>query len=117
MIPSTLYEYHKVLRRPDLVTSRPGIDIVTHLISNERLAGVWARLRDRLSAVDSSLGMVHVTEDYAAHFYEMYVNKHEGKQMTGDRVRILLLVLPFLLRDLIAPEVRECIFCLIYQSI
>ena len=78
IIPSTLYEYHKVLRRPDLVTSRPGAEIVTHLISNERLAWVWARMRDRLSAVDSSLGMVHVTEDYAAHFYDMYVNKHEA---------------------------------------
>ena len=81
------------------------------------LAWVWARLRDRLSAVDSSLGMVHVTEDYAAHFYDMYVNKHEGKHLTGDRVRILLLLLPFLLRDLIAPEVSECIFCVIYQGI
>ena len=65
----SLYEYHKVLCRPDLVTSRPGAEIVTHMISNEMLAGVWARLRDRLSAVDSSFGMVHVTENYAAHFY------------------------------------------------
>ena len=39
IIHSTLYEYHKVLRRPDLVTSRPGAEIVTHLISNEMLAG------------------------------------------------------------------------------
>ena len=35
----------------------------------------------------------------------------------GDGVRILLLLLPFLFRDLIAPEVRECIFYVIYQSI
>ena len=42
---------------------------------------------------------------YATHFTDMYVDKHTGKHMTGDRVRILLLTLPFLLRDLIAPEV------------
>ena len=59
------------------------------------LAGVWARLRDRQSAVDSSFSMVHVTKDYAANFYDMYVDKHEGKHLTGDRVRILLLLLPF----------------------
>jgi hypothetical protein len=35
--------------------------------------------------------------DYAAHFYEMYVEKHKGKHLTGELVRILLLTLPFLL--------------------
>ena len=49
--------------------------------------------------------MVEVTKDYATHFFDMYVDKHEGKHLSGDRVRILLLTLPFLLRDLIAPEV------------
>ena len=51
--------------------------------------------------------MVQVTPVYAAHFIDMYVDKHTGKHSTGDRIRILLLTLPFLLRDLIAPEV-EC---------
>lgn len=50
--------------------------------------------------------MVEVTTAYATHFIDMYVDKHTGKHMTGDRVRILLLTLPFLLRDLIAPEVQ-----------
>ena len=36
------------------------------------LAWVWARLRDRLSAVDSLLSMVDVTEDYAAHVYVVF---------------------------------------------
>jgi hypothetical protein len=109
IIPSTLYEYHKVLRSPDLVMSKPGAQITQNLVSNEMLAGVWARLRDRLSSVDSSYSMVHVTQDYAAHFYDMYIDKHTGKHLTGDRVRILLLLLPFLLRDLIAPEVSSAI--------
>jgi hypothetical protein len=54
--------------------------------------------------------MVEVTVDYAAHVYEMYVEKHKGKHLTGERVRILLLTLPFLLRDLIAPEVMTVTF-------
>ncbi len=51
--------------------------------------------------------MVEVTKDYATHFYDMYVDKHKGKHLSGERVRILLLTgtLPFLLRDLIAPKV------------
>jgi len=107
VIPATVYEYNKVLRNPALITSQPRAAVTTYVISNERLAAVWARLRDRLSSVDASSSMVQVTEDYAAHFYDMYINKHEGKHLTGDRVRILLLTLPFVLRDLIAPEVSS----------
>ena len=105
VIPSTLYEVEQILRRPDLVLSKPGAKTVRYLVSNEMLAGVWARLRDRLSALDSSSSMVEVTVDYATHFYDMYIEKHKGKHLSGERVRILLLTLPFLLRDLIAPEV------------
>ncbi len=35
----------------------------------------------------------------------MYINKHDGKHMNGNRMKILLLNLPFLLQDLVAPEV------------
>jgi len=107
VIPSTLYEVEQILRRPDLVLSKPGAKTVRYLVSNEMLAGVWARLRDRLSALDSSSSMVEVTVDYATHFYDMYIEKHKGKHLSGERVRILLLTLPFLLRDLIAPEVKS----------
>ena len=84
-----------------------------HLISNEMLAGVLARLRDSLKAVNSTFSMVHATKDYAADFYDMYVNKHGGKHLTGNMVRILLPSLSFLLRDLVAHEVSECILCYI----
>jgi hypothetical protein len=36
----------------------------------------------------------------------MYVEGHTGKHLTGDRIRILLLNLPFVFRDLIAPEMK-----------
>ena len=107
VIPSTLYEVEQILRRPDLVLSKPGAKTVRYLVSNEMMAGVWARLRDRLSALDSSSSMVEVTVDYAAHFYDMYIEKHKGNHLPGECLRILLLTLPFLLRDLIAPEVKS----------
>jgi len=107
IIPSTVYEYEKVLRHPSLVTSKQGAKVTTYVISNAMLASVWARLRDRLASVESSTSMVQITPEYASHFYDMYINKHEGKHLTGDRIRILLLSLPFVLRDLIAPEVSN----------
>jgi hypothetical protein len=48
--------------------------------------------------------MIQIFEDYAAHFHDMDINKHYGKRLTGDQIRILLISLPFVLRDLIAPE-------------
>jgi hypothetical protein len=42
---------------------------------------------------------------WTAYFLEVYVKKTENAKFTGDRVRFLMLTLPFLVRDLIAPEV------------
>ena len=77
-----------------------------YLVTNEMLEDVWVCLRDRLSSLDSSTSLLQVTSQYAAHFYDMYVEGHTGKHLTGDRIRILLLNLPFVFRDLIAPEVK-----------
>lgn len=101
VLPSSLYLYTQVLRAPELYLSPDS-----PLVSEAMLRRIWTRLRDRLSSLDSSSSMVEVSTAYATHFIDMYVDKHTGKHMTGDRVRILLLSLPFLLRDLIAPEVH-----------
>jgi hypothetical protein len=62
----------------------------------------------RSPSLDSSTSLLQVTSEYAAHFCDMYVEGHTGKHLTarGDRIWILLLNLPFVFRDLIAPEVK-----------
>ena len=97
-----MHRFIQVLRGKELYL---GQGDTRPLVTDQMLRAVWARLRDRLSSLDSPSSMVEVTTAYATHFTDMYVDKHTGKHMTGDRVRILLLTLPFLLRDLIAPEV------------
>ena len=109
MLPGTLHEYERLLRS-DLYST--GVDKngnKKYFITKTMMAAVWARLRDRLASIDSSTSMIEVTPDYAAHFYDMYVKNHDGKHMTGDRIKILLLNLPFMLRDLILSEVM-CIY-------
>ena len=110
ILPATLYSYTQVLRAPELYSTPDS-----PLVPDAMLRGVWTRLRARLCSLDASSTMIEVTPAYATHFIDMYVDKHTGKHMTGDRVRILLLSLPFLLRDLIAPEVcdHKHDFCLI----
>jgi hypothetical protein len=46
--------------------------------------------------------------DYAAHFFDMYVKNHDWKHMTGDQIKILILNLPFMLCDLVLPELFMC---------
>jgi hypothetical protein len=55
------------------------------------MADIWARLRDRLASIETSTSMLEVTSDYAAHFFDMCVKNHDGKHMTGDQIKILLL--------------------------
>ncbi len=102
---SAFYLITSVLRKPEFILSCSDKGINKYLVGNEMLERVWIRLRDRLSSLDSSTSLLEVTSEYAAHFYDMYVDGHTGKHLTGDRIRILLLNLPFLFRDLIAPEV------------
>ena len=35
----------------------------------------------------------------------MYINGKENAKLTGDRMKILMLSLPFMVRDLVPPEV------------
>ena len=105
ILPATLHEYERILRDDMYSTGVDKNGNQKYLISKTMMANIWARLRDRLASIDSSTSMIEVTPDYAAHFYDMYVKNHDGKHMTGDRIKILLLNLPFMLRDLILPEV------------
>ena len=106
IVPSVLYRYTQVLRRADLVNSK-GKPLVT----NARLEAVWKRLADRLSTVVAYTSMITMSTADASHFHDVYIDGKENAKMTGDRMKMLMLTLPFLVRDLIAPEV------IVYSSI
>ncbi len=101
-----MHEIEKVLRGPDTIKAFNKNKEPMYIVSKKMLRTFWKRPRDRLASVDSTTSSVEIPNDYAAHFFDMYVNHHDGKHMTGDSMKILLLNLPFLLRDLIEPEVR-----------
>ena len=37
--------------------------------------------------------------------HDMYINGKDNAKLTGDRMKMLMLTLPFMVRDLIAQEV------------
>ena len=95
IVPAILYHYTQELRRQDLVDAKGK-----PLLKNARLKTVWSRLANRMATV-----VVTISPQYATHFYEMYINGKENAILTGDRMKILMLSLPFMVCDLIAPEV------------
>ena len=105
-----MYEIEKVLRNPDTVKGYDKNGAPIYIISKQRLKNVFARLRNRLSSIDSSTSTIEISTEYASHFYDMYIKQHDGKHMTGDRMKILMLNLPFVMRDLLLPEVKFAIF-------
>ena len=110
IVPAILYRYTQVLRRSDLLNSKGK-----PLITKARLETVWTRLADRLSTVVADTSMITISPEYAGHFYDLYINGKENAKLTGDHMKLLMLTLPFMVRDLIASEVS--VICLIYDMV
>ena len=53
----------------------------------------------------ADMSMLKITLEYAAHFYDLHINGTENTKLTGDSIKMFMLTLPFMIRDLIAPEV------------
>jgi hypothetical protein len=75
---------------------------------------VWKRLSDQFASVVADTSTITLTTAYAAHFHDIYIDSKENAKMTGDRVKTLMLTLPFMVRDLIAPEVHSSLYILVY---
>jgi hypothetical protein len=75
-------------------------------VSEARLEAVWNRLSDLFSSVVADTSMIILSTAYAAHFHDMFIDGKDNAKMTSDRIKVLMLTLLFMVRDLIAPEVH-----------
>ena len=101
------------MRHKDLVRPlRTGAG-TTPLISDQMFIGVYKRLTARLTCVQASESLITLTENFAKTFYEKHVKCKEGVMMTGDRVKQIMAIFMFVLRDLLAPEVRHTVTAVI----
>ena len=48
--------------------------------------------------------------------FDIYIDGKENAKMTGDQMKMLMLTLPFMVRDLIAPEVLLSMQLLVYTN-
>ena len=51
--------------------------------------------------------MITLSHEYSVHFHDLDIDGKENAKLTGDRMKMLMLTLPFMVRDLIAPEVLQ----------
>jgi hypothetical protein len=72
-------------------------------ISKKRLKNVFARLRNRLSLLDSSTSTIEISTEYAAHFFDMYIKilakKLKDQEEVVRRQKFHLLVLSSELKE------------------
>ncbi len=106
-----LYCYTQVLLREDLVNTQgkplPGLKIA-------RLEAVWKRLADCLATLVADTSMITLSPEYAAHFHNISINGKECAKMTGDGMKMLMLTLPVMVCDFIAPKVNRVHVCTLY---
>jgi len=87
------------LRRPDLIDSdgKPRV-------GDLRVGLHTYRLEKRLQELDLDESVIHFQPCQVTLFHKVYHDQDSGSKMTGDQVKRLMLVLPFLIKDLITPQ-------------
>ncbi len=54
--------------------------------------------------------MITMSTAYADYFHDIYIDGKERAKMAGDQMKMLMLTIPFMVCDLIAPEVWHRIY-------
>ena len=76
-----------------------------YVIGMPRLEGIWKRAARRLTHVSSDISGYQLTPKYAAQVLQVFL--YGKSTLTAVRFELLLLALPFVLIDLIDPELRS----------
>ena len=92
----------QILRAPELVR-----DNGAPLVDNTKFSAFSKRLISRLATVQPTLSTVGVSPGMLQLFESTYINEDSSKKFHFDELKIVLLVLPQLLRDIIRPEVCQ----------
>ncbi len=71
LLPATMFEIEQILCCPDTIIGYDKNKAPIYIISEKRLKNVFARLRNRLSSLDSITSTIEVSTEYAANIFDM----------------------------------------------
>jgi len=100
LVSAIFYKYESVLRRPDLKDSSGN-----PLVGDGKLGLHVKRIQERLLRLDSNECIVPISSSFVTQFRKVFFDKDSSAKMTGDENKQLMVLMPFMIRDLITPEV------------
>ena len=104
VVKAVIYKVETTLRDDPYIKGKTAEGQPKYLIGMPTIDGVWARLCRRLTHVRSDISGYQLTPKYAAHVRHVFL---DGKSaFTAGRMELLMMILPFVLVDLIDPELR-----------
>lgn len=95
-----------MLQRPDLVKKAQN-GRTRPFFSEARIAAIFRRLGVLFQSLKTDESLITVTSKFAAAVYDLYIKNNGKVRLTGDRMKMLQLTLPFMLRDFLKPEIDE----------
>ena len=102
IIRAIIYLIETTLRKPIFLNAYKGRAAP---IRESVMKSVLARLARRQSAIKADESCITITPEFSEHFLKVF---EAGKsRFTGSRMNNTMLVLPYILRDLIAHERRK----------
>ena len=104
IFPAIIYRYTSELRKSHIV-KKNGSGEVVPFFSDADILRVMKRIAARLESFNSSDTMLTVSPALTASFMQMYVKGDTKVKLTGERMKVLQLVSPFVFRDLLSQEV------------
>jgi hypothetical protein len=104
IFPAIIHRYDSELRKPHLLKKNRTGDLVPFFSDADIMRAV-KRIAVRLESISSSETMLSVPPGVTASFIQMYLKYDTKVKLTGERMKALQLVSPFVFRQLLAPEV------------
>ncbi len=86
------------------------------LVKTACLEAVWKLCSSRLKTVVTDTSMITLSNEYTVLFHDIYINGKENARMTGDWMKMLMLTLPFMVQNLITPEILLSMHLLVCSS-
>ena len=77
------------------------------LINDTKLGHHIKRIETRFLSLIADESIIPISPGFDSQFHKVYFDKESSAKMTGDSTKNLMILLPYLIRDLIGPEVSS----------
>ena len=103
IVKAVVNKIKATLRNDSYTKGKFGDGRTKYFFSEAAQEEVFTRMLGRLTRFESPAAGFQITAKYAAHVRRVFLEDHSS--FTACRIELLMIALPFVLRDLLAPEI------------